>query len=495
MLSEVITRARRRLLWNALAFHFAIAVTVALAVLSLLLLLGTDILDWRWLIFVPAAPLATGIFVALRRLPRPYPTAQLLDRRLKLADSLSTALFFAGPHQAHRCDDGTRQAQQADATRIAASVDIREAFPIRFPRASYLAVLPAIVAAGLFDIRYRSDARLDLRPPLTAIVQQLLEDVTSELAKLEDQLQQLLTPDRQKDEEAEKQKPDAGDEEASASNPPDTSAAKTAGSGSAARQQTEVADNKLAEEPQAAQQEQQFSEDSQAGSEPNSSSTRDRDGRQQQKKSAAGDPQSGSSNSESSVLNKLKDSMANLLSMMKPNPGSSGKQQTGKSRDGNSQDSRKQSDQASDSANAEPGADSPRSGDAKSLAPGQSSNPGADKQAGTGAGNEEGIKEIIRAEQLEAMGKLDAIFGKRAQNIAGEFTAEATQGPQQLKTAYQQRTATHTDVHAKAERDEVPVAFQDYVERYFELVNNAAAPVKGSPRAVSASTRRPRTAR
>jgi hypothetical protein len=54
MLSEVIARARRRLLWNALAFHFAIAVTVALAVLSLLLILGTDILDWRLLISVPA---------------------------------------------------------------------------------------------------------------------------------------------------------------------------------------------------------------------------------------------------------------------------------------------------------------------------------------------------------------------------------------------------------------------------------------------------------
>jgi hypothetical protein len=108
---------------------------------------------------------------------------------------------------------------------------------------------------------------------------------------------------------------------------------------------------------------------------------------------------------------------------------------------------------------------------------------------------QEGIKEIIRAEQLEAMGKLDAIFGKRAQNIAGEFTAEATQGPQQLKTNYQQRSADHIDVHAKAERDEVPVAFQDYVQRYFELVKDAASPVKGSQREVTASTRRSRTAR
>jgi hypothetical protein len=493
MLSEVIARARRRLLWNALAFHFAIAVTVALAVLSLLLFLGTDILDWRWLIIVPAAPLAAGAGIAFRRLPPPYPTAQLVDRRLKLADSLSTALFFAGPNPSRPCDDSARQAQQADATRIAASVDLRQAIPIRFPRATYLAVLPAIVAAGLFDLRYRFDAHLDLRPPLAAIVQQLLQDVTSELAKLEDQLQRLLAPNPQKDEEAKKQRSDNGGEEA-ASIPPDGSASKTTASGSANRQQTEVADNTLAEEPQAAQQEQQSSGDTQAGSEPNSSSPRGRDGREQ-KKAAAGDQQAGSPNGEPSMLNKFKDSMANLLSMMKPQPGGSGKQQPGKPRDGRPEDSRKQGDQASDSANAEAGADSPQPGGAKSSGTSQSANPGADKQAGTGAGNEEGIKEIIRAEQLEAMGKLDALFGKRARSIEGEFTTEATQGPQQLKTAYQRRSAAHTDVHAKAQRDEVPVAFQEYVQRYFELVKSAAAPAKGSPRAVTASTGRPRTAR
>jgi hypothetical protein len=492
MLSEVIARARRRLLWNALAFHFAIAVTVALAVLSLLLFLGTDILDWRWLIIVPAAPLAAGAGIAFRRLPPPYPTAQLVDRRLKLADSLSTALFFAGPNPSRPCDDSARQAQQADATRIAASVDLRQAIPIRFPRATYLAVLPAIVAAGLFDLRYRFDAHLDLRPPLAAIVQQLLQDVTSELAKLEDQLQRLLAPNPQKDEEAKKQRSDNGGEEA-ASIPPDGSASKTTASGSANRQQTEVADNTLAEEPQAAQQEQQSSGDTQAGSEPNSSSPRGRDGREQ-KKAAAGDQQAGSPNGEPSMLNKFKDSMANLLSMMKPQPGGSGKQQSG-TRDGRPEDSRKQGDQASDSANAEAGADSPQPGGAKSSGTSQSANPGADKQAGTGAGNEEGIKEIIRAEQLEAMGKLDAIFGKRARNIEGEFTTEATQGPQQLKTAYQRRSAAHTDVHAKAERDEVPVAFQDYVQRYFELVKSAPAPAKRSTNAAIAFPRHSRTAR
>src|SRR5260370_15597105 len=117
MLSEVIARARRRLLWNALAFQFAIAVIVAFGVLALLLFLGTDIVDTRCLIVLPAASLAAGIWIAYRRLPGTYPTAQLVDRRLMLTDALSTALFFTRSHPNRPCDDGTRHAQLAQAAR------------------------------------------------------------------------------------------------------------------------------------------------------------------------------------------------------------------------------------------------------------------------------------------------------------------------------------------------------------------------------------------
>ena len=194
MLSEVIALARRRLLWNALAFQFAVAVIVALAVLALLLFLGTDIVDTRWLIVLPVASLAAGTWIAHRRLPGSYPTAQLVDRRLMLTDALSTALFFARPHPNRSCDEGTRQAQQEQAARIAANVDLRQAVPLRFPRAIYLAILPAIVAAGLFNLRYRLDAHLDLRTPMTGVLQQIVReivrDVKEELAKLQDELKQ-----------------------------------------------------------------------------------------------------------------------------------------------------------------------------------------------------------------------------------------------------------------------------------------------------------------
>src|ERR1700686_5186874 len=114
MLLEVISRARSRLLWNALAFHFAVAVNVALGVLALLLFLGVDLLDWRWLVVLPSVSLAAGVVIARRRLLAPYPTAQLVDRRLKLADALSTALFFGGIHPTCRCDEDLRRAQHAE---------------------------------------------------------------------------------------------------------------------------------------------------------------------------------------------------------------------------------------------------------------------------------------------------------------------------------------------------------------------------------------------
>ncbi len=470
MLSEVIALARRRLLWNALAFQLAVAVIVALAVLALLLFLGTDIVDPRWLVISPVASLIVGTWIARRRLPGAYPTAQILDRRLMLTDALSTALFFARPYPNRSCDEGTRQAQQEQAARIAANVDLRQAIPFRFPRAVYLAVLPAIVAAGLFNVRYRMDAHLDLRMPMTGVLQQIVQeivrDVKEELAKLEDQLKR----DDEQERMAQKNKADgaAGD-----------------------RQPAEAADT-FAEERQGSAQrsaeQEQASAEQQPGSEPGSPSTRENEGRQQQQAAAA--QQAGSSSADSSVMSKLRDSMSNLLSLAKPQPGGSGKQQMGKAQDGHPQNSRGQTAKDSDSANGEPGEGPPQPGSAKSPGAGQASNPSAEKQPGSSAGNEDGAKDIREAEQLEAMGKLNAIFGKRSKDLTGQVTAVAPPGPQQLKTSYAQRGAVHNAVQSKVERDEVSLVFQDYVRRYFELVGKSPVFAKRSDRAAAVSPRR-----
>ena len=46
---------------------------------------------------------------------------------------------------------------------------------------------------------------------------------------------------------------------------------------------------------------------------------------------------------------------------------------------------------------------------------------------------------------------------------------------QQLRTAYQERSAEHAQTGAEISRDEIPVALESYVEQYFEQVRKPAA--------------------
>jgi hypothetical protein len=125
---------------------------------------------------------------------------------------------------------------------------------------------------------------------------------------------------------------------------------------------------------------------------------------------------------------------------------------------------------------------------------GQAGQSQSEKLQGTGAGSNEGSKEIRAAEQLEAMGKLDRVFGKRAENVSGEMTVEAPPGAQKLSTPYAQRTAEHSSVETTAMRDEVPVAFEDYVQHYYALLRQEEASTRRQGR-VMATARKSRSVR
>src|ERR1044072_4210350 len=143
---EVARRARRRLFWNEVLAQGTCALSVGLGAIVLLLILGTQILDWRWLILLPALTLAIGIYRTSRRLPGLYPAAQLIDSRLKLSDAISTALYFSEPSACNRGSAGMRTAQLAQAERIADGVDVVAAIPFCVPRAVYAAGSLAFLA-------------------------------------------------------------------------------------------------------------------------------------------------------------------------------------------------------------------------------------------------------------------------------------------------------------------------------------------------------------
>ena len=90
-------------------------------------------------------------------------------------------------------------------------------------------------------------------------------------------------------------------------------------------------------------------------------------------------------------------------------------------------------------------------------------------------GKSDGDKTIQDAEQLAAMGKISEIFGKRAAEIKGEMSVEVPSGKQQLRTAYSRSSATHSGAITESNRNEIPLMYQTYVQRYFEEVRKSAA--------------------
>jgi hypothetical protein len=68
------------------------------------------------------------------------------------------------------------------------------------------------------------------------------------------------------------------------------------------------------------------------------------------------------------------------------------------------------------------------------------------------------------------MGKISEILGKRAQQLTGEITVEVSSGKQNLKTAWTERKALHADTGGEVNRDEIPLAYQSYIQRYFEEI-------------------------
>ena len=108
---NLVRQARRRLFGNELLSEGANAFSAALVAFIILLLLGTEILDWRWVLPIPAVAAGVGFYRARRRLPSAYGVAQSVDKRLSLDDTLSTAWYFSAEGSAPQASPGIRHYQ------------------------------------------------------------------------------------------------------------------------------------------------------------------------------------------------------------------------------------------------------------------------------------------------------------------------------------------------------------------------------------------------
>jgi len=479
-LLELVRRARRRILHNELLCQGANACSAALVAFILLLVLGTQILSWYWAVLLPLIATGVALYRVRSRLPSMYRTAQKVDFRMHLADSLSTALFFSNPESVPRSSAELRRLQSAQAERDAGRVDVRQAVPYTVPQTAYIAAALLLVASSVFALRYGLTDRLDLKQPLARILQQSLGlgdrdqqasvDPRKSPAKIP--LDDLDSSDGQeaRPTDSNQQPDDLAD-----NNSPSPSSQNTAADKTGKKDKSQSDADKADEEGQADQ-----TEDPSEGQQ---SAANQKDGQKEGKESGS-NPDSKSGSNSQSLMSKMKEAMQNLLSSMQPSPNSQQPQQNSSNQNGKSSKNQnkqqgnkgeKKNAQANDAQGQQASDDGEQAQNAQGQSAEKADSPLANKQPGSGAGNKDGSKDIKLAEQLAAMGKITEIIGKRSANITGEVTVDVQNTSQQLKTAYQERTAQHAQTGAEINRDEIPVALESYVEQYFEQVRKAPA--------------------
>jgi len=458
----------------------ALALVIFMGGVIALLLAGTDILGWYWLALLIAVGLGAGAYLLRKNLSSQYVLAQRIDRKLQLADAISTALYFADnpqPERAAICESQLRQAES-----VAAGVDVRAALP--FARSRYLApaALLAVVALGLFGVRYFVTGTLDLRASLVGAVYNNFfgskVDAKNQVAKRpkfdpfkgEQNPNSSVAADRQPEDLLNSQ-----DSSEAAASSEDNS--KTASQDNAQKQKGNTPGEGNDKSDKSGQ-----GNDSQDQNKDNQSSQNGKDSKSNNGKAQDGKPSSGGEKSQS-LLDKMRDALSNLMDKMKNDEGSKSdpsqqqgkpgeKQEQGekgqKSKDQQQQASSNQDqgqqvqgDQQSDASNDKKASDKSNSQDSKN-----------------GIGSQDGEKAIKEAEQLKAMGKISEILGKRSAAVSGEVMVEVGSGKQQLKTPYAPLQANHSNSGGEIHRDEIPLVEQQFIERYFEEVHKPTAPAK-----------------
>jgi hypothetical protein len=441
---------RRRLLMLSIE-QLGFALTVILPGAVVLLLLGTQILNWYWLMLLGLATIVIGVFRVKRRIVSPYAVAQIIDERLHLQDSLSTAWFLLTGSA--KCDPDFASFQISKAEEIARGVQPDGLFSFSGQRVWTAAGVMGCVVIGLFAVRYLVTDSLSLRPSLLPL----------RFTALGERVAELLLPTRTNKrtaEPVERQNAQADAPDQSAKQSED---GKNPG-GSAGQQEDSIAWSKAEGGRDAGGE-----AESRAGTRPEHSS--------------------------SGLMDKMKDALSGLMTKFEGSPAvarDARQRAAQESRDGLTEDKRSgQTGQTKDGTGQSP--DSRQKADAGSGAQEQaqtvekSSRAGADSDQGpqgknsnsqSGAGRQDGDKTLTDAEQLKAMGRIAEIIGKRSASVSGEMTVEKSSS-QQLQTQYSHQVGRHQDLGGEINRDEIPPEYREYVRAYMNEVHKQAESANG----------------
>ena len=167
--TSLIESARRRLQIQILSSQFLLALSIGVGGLVLLLILGTQVLDWYWPLVLFVVSSGVLLYRVWSKLPSAYSAAQLVDQRLRSFDLFSSAYHFLG---LPRTPLSEALIETADVS--AATVEASTAIPFRMPSGWARAGVLSIAALSLLVFRYAFQSSLDLERPIAPGLFQLL---------------------------------------------------------------------------------------------------------------------------------------------------------------------------------------------------------------------------------------------------------------------------------------------------------------------------------
>jgi hypothetical protein len=500
-LEDLIRRGRRRQVRHLLVQEASFSAALALGGAILLLVTGTQILNWYWPVLLFAGSLAVGAYRARGKMLSAYQVAQRIDGRLGFHDALSTAYYFGRHPDRTGAPAEFIERQRLSAEDFARSADVRHGLPFLAPRTFYVNAGLVLVVAAMFGLRYGVNQSLDLRPPLVRIAFDGFLGSPRQIAE-----SKKIKHERPFDQDGHREQGQAVDpweSKAADLDPAPDSALQTVDTPDPNNPEgaSDAKANATGKEPEPSSNDPLEASDKGQGAKEGNDAMSDAapdGGSQAGKQSSQKDSnQSANSGENSSLTDKMRDALANLMAKLKmqsksgdgkqggssKQSGSQSAQQKNQSQDPNGSPSSQQQSDAAASAQAE-GQQQSQSG-AQQAAQGKSDSHSADKpnspDGKSGIGKQDGDKTAREAEQLRAMGKISEIIGKRAANVTGEVMVEVASGKQQLKTQYSDRKATHVEAGGEINRDEVPLAYQQYVQQYFEEIRKLPA-AKSKPK-------------
>lgn len=490
-LINLVAAARKRTIAHLAVEQALTGACAALAGAALVLVAGSDILDWRWLIVLFAGGAGWSAWRTMRRIQGPYEIAQAIDRRMELSDTLSTAYFFGEESRRGLVPPELWSLQRERAERSSRELEAAQVFPWTLPRQAYLAGAMIALMGGLLMLRYGLLGTLDVRAPMVQGLSQFFKPATERGSKGapgdrkqgENPLGVALDEQGEEGKELDEGSPDSLAEV----NTPDVNAGVD--TKEILKSQTKEI-KAQAEEGDAMEENSEGDEQTKGAGKDGNSQANDNATPDGQKgiPQEAKNGQQGKEGNNSSLMDKMRDAMANLLAKMKiPNQGQQKQASNQKGSQGGGETQGKQAGQqkgqtqgkGSPTDDAE-GADEGQPSEQAQSGQGKGADKGNEQKSEpaqqSGMGKQDGAKDIKDAEQAAAMGKISEIFGKRAQNMSGEIMLEVKSSKQQqLRTAYSERTSEHRESGSEIQRDEVPLDLQYFVQQYFEKVRKPGA--------------------